>query len=121
RLRAGGRGQDAQVLRRERQRALVDDLADAGEQVLPGVGEPAPDDDDGRVDEVHHRRDDLADVAARLAQVLDGGEVARAGEVDDVLAGPGVDARLAQPAGDRGSGGDGLEAALVAAAAEHAV
>ena len=38
-LAAGLRGDDAQVLGRQGQGALVDDLADAGEQVLAGRGE----------------------------------------------------------------------------------
>ena len=65
-------GTIAQVLGRQRQRALVDDLADAGEQVLAGRGELAADDDDRRVDEVDHRGDDVADVAAGLADHGDG-------------------------------------------------
>ncbi len=42
----------------------VDDLADAGQQVLTGESELTADDDHRGVDEVDHRRDDVAQVTA---------------------------------------------------------
>ena len=110
-------GTIAEVLGRQGQGALVDDLADAGQQVLAGRGELTADDDDRRVDQVDHRGDDVADVAAGLAHDGDGVAVAGPDEVDDVLAVAGVDAARTQRGGQGGSGGDRLEAAEVAAAA----
>ena len=58
---------DAQVARGERQRALEDDLAHAGEQVLVDLADVAADDDDARVEEVDAGGEHLAERAAGLA------------------------------------------------------
>ena len=82
-------GQDAQVLGGQRQRALVDDLADAGQQALAGRGQRAADHDHRGVDQVDQRREHLAEVAAGLADHVDGARVAAAHQLDDVVAGGG--------------------------------
>ena len=66
--------------RGERQRALEDDLAHAGQQLLVGLGDVAADDDRARVEEVHAAGEDLAEVAARVADGLDRLRLARADE-----------------------------------------
>ena len=58
---------DAQVAGGERQRALVDDLADPGQQLLVGLGDVAADHDHRRVVEVDRGGEDLADQPARVA------------------------------------------------------
>lgn len=44
-------GRDPQVLGRQRQRPAVDDLADAGVELVRRAREPSADDDDGWVDQ----------------------------------------------------------------------
>ena len=121
-LAAGAGGDDPQVLGRQRQGAVVDGLADAGQQVLAGLGHLAADHHDRRVDQVDHGGDHVADVAARLADGRDREGVAGAHQVDDVLAVLGrASPRRGSGCGERGPGGHGLEAAGVAAAAGHVV
>ena len=81
---------DAQVLRGQRQGPAVDHLADAGEQVLPGLGHDAADDDDRRVQHAHARGEDLADVPAGGRDLAAGVEVPGPHERHDVGAGRGV-------------------------------
>ena len=116
----GRRGlHDREMLGRERRRARVDDLADAGDQVLADAGHRPADRDHRRVHQAHTRRQHFADVATRLSHSLDRVDVAVLDQVDDVVAVRGLDALRTQLAGDRGARGQRLEAAAVAAAARH--
>ena len=103
------------------QGAVVDGLADAGQQVLAGLGHLAADDHDRRVDQVDHGGDHVADVAAGLADGGDRQGVAGPHQVDDVLAVLGGASAGADLRGEGRPGGHGLEAAGVAAAAGHVV
>ena len=110
---------DREVLGRERHRAGVDDLADAGDEVLADPGHRAADRDDRRVHQADARGEHLADVATRPAAPPGSRRGRRADELDDVAAGRHVDALLAERARDGGAGGEGLEASAVAAVARH--
>ena len=60
------------------------DLAHARQQLLVGLGDVAADDDRARVEEVHAAGEDLAEVAARVADGLDRLRLTRAHERDDL-------------------------------------
>ena len=105
---------DREVLGGERDRAAVDDLADPGEQVLAGAGDAAAEHDDRRVQQVHDRREHLADVAAGLTGGLDGCRIAGADEVDDVGGVVHVVAFGAQRDGEGRAAREGLEIPFVA-------
>ena len=75
------RGHDPQIAGGERQGALEDDFAHARQELLVGLGDVAADDDRARVEEVHAAREDLAEVAARVADGLDGLRLAGADEL----------------------------------------
>src|SRR3712207_2607543 len=74
-LRPGG--DDAQVLRRQRQGPAVDDLADAREQVLARLRDAAADHDDRRVQHADARGEDPPERASGLSHGGGRGEVAR--------------------------------------------
>ena len=118
---AQARGDDAQVARGERQRALEDDFPHAREQLLVGLGDVAADDDRAGVEEVHAAREDLAEVAARVADGLDGLRLAGADERDHVPRGLGGEAGGGEVRRQRAAAGDRFQAADVAAAADDVV
>src|SRR6478735_11808922 len=118
-LHSGRGGHDLQHSGGKWQRTAVDDLADAGDEALTRLDERTADDDDGRIEQADARGEHLADGAPGLADSEGSRDVAAADEVDDVGVGLGDDADLLERLGDRGSAGDGLEAADVAARAEH--
>jgi len=62
---------DPELRRGKGQRAPVDNLPDAGHQVLARFPDAPADDDDRRVQEVHHSGEHIAHVPACLAQCLD--------------------------------------------------
>jgi hypothetical protein len=65
------RARDLEVARGERRRALVDDLADAGEELLVGLGDVAADDDHAGVERVDEAGQDVAEHAPALAHEAD--------------------------------------------------
>src|SRR6185312_8488905 len=72
--------------------AAVDDFADAGEQVLVGVGDVAADDDHAGVEEVHGAGEHAAELAAGLADEAHGLGTAGSDVAYDVAAVVGWDA-----------------------------
>ena len=76
---------DAERLGGQRGRSLVDDLADAGQQVVVGVGEVAADDDDVGVEHVDRHGQHFAEAAAGGADRSDRVGVSRCGAFDDVV------------------------------------
>src|SRR4051812_10105825 len=112
---------DPQVARGHRQRPADRHLAHAREQLLMRVGDVAADHDRARVEEVDRAREHLAEIAAGVADQLDGERLAGAHERDDVAAGPGLEPGPGETFGERAAAGDGFQAARVAAAADDVV
>ncbi len=111
-LAAPGRN-DIQVLGRERDRAAVDHLADAGDDFLHLHAELPADDDDGGVEYAHAHRGDLADRASRGARGGDRVGIAGADAIGD-LRRIDLDARIgAELGGDGRRAGGRLEVAFV--------
>src|ERR687896_291898 len=94
-----GRAGDADAAGGECGGAAVDDLADAGEQVLVGVGDVAADDDHAGGEEVDGGGQDAAEFAAGLADEAHRFGAAVADVADDVAAVGGVHAELGQAGG----------------------
>ena len=100
-------------------RPPVHHLPYPGEEVLAGLGDVAAYHDALRVEDVDHGSQHLPDPPPRLADGGYGDVVAGVGEPHHVAAGFGVGAAGGELLGQRPSAGDRLEAAVVAAAAEH--
>ena len=106
---------NSEVPRRQRQRALVDDFADPGQELLLGLGDVPADDNHRRVDEVHGGGKDLANQSARFAHQLDRRRLSGTGEVHDGTRVGGLKSFRAQPSRHRAAAGKGLQAAHVPA------
>jgi hypothetical protein len=120
-LLAEHRGLDPQAARGQRQGPAVDDAADVGQQVLVQLGEHSPDDDRVRVVEGDQRGEHLADALPGEPHPAARDGMALGDEPDDVAGAARVEPLGPQRRRDRRAGGDGLDAARVAAVAEHVV
>ena len=112
---------DPQAAGGQGQRPAVDHLSDSGQELLACTGDVSADDDDGRVEHVHARRQHAADGVPGLAHEAYGVWLAREHLGDHVPAGPGRQPELGEPRGQRAAAGDGLQAAEVAAPAYDVV
>src|SRR5690606_15716073 len=120
-LLAGSAGRHGEPGGGQRQRPLVDDLPDPGEQRLVHGGQRAADDDGLRVEEVDQAGEDVADAASGLADHPDRERVPGGDQGGHRAAVGGRHAGLGEPGGQCAAAGDRLQAAGVAAAARDVV
>ena len=117
----GSRRGDLQLPRRQRQGALIDQFANAGQEMLFGLRERSADDDHGRIEDADDVRGHFTEDPSRRAHELNGFGLIDPNQIDDVARVLGLEAIGSEIPSQRPAGRARFHTTKLPAAAERRV